>query len=79
LWLFPFGYLVFKSRYIPRFLGVCLMLGCIGYLIKFFGFMLFPDVEIPGFVGKPSAIGEIGSCLWLLIMGVKVKQLDADS
>lgn len=72
LWLFPFGYLAFKSGYIPKILGISLMLGCIGYLIKFFARLLFPDVSIPSFVGWPASFGEIGTCLWLLIMGAKV-------
>lgn len=71
LWLFPFGYLVVKSGYIPKILGVFLMLGCLGYLIKFFCYFLMPDLSVPGFVSIPASIGEIGTCLWLLIMGVK--------
>jgi hypothetical protein len=73
LWLFPFGYLVFKSGFIPKIFGILLMLGCFGYAVKFFGALLFPHITIPGFVGYPSALGEIGICLWLLIMGVKDK------
>jgi hypothetical protein len=73
LWLFPFGYLAFKSGYVPKIFGVLLMLGCLGYLIKFFGALLFPDFDIPSFVGKPGSFGEIGICLWLLIMGIKDK------
>jgi hypothetical protein len=73
LWLFPFGFLVFKSGYAPKIFGVLLMLGCFGYLIKFFGAILYPSIDIPSFVGKPSALGEIGICLWLLIMGIKDK------
>ena len=73
LWLFPFGYLAYKSGYIPRILGVSLMLGCFGYIIYFFSRLLFPEVSIPGFVGWPASFGEIGTCLWLLIMGVKDK------
>ena len=74
LWLFPFGYLVYKSGFLPKFLGVFLMLGCVGYLIAFFGNLLFPSY--PGSImatiaGIPSSIGEIGTCLWLLIMGAK--------
>jgi len=75
LWLFPFGYLVFKSGFLPKLLGICLMLGCIEYLIRFFGVQLYPDAEIPSFIGYAHSIGEIGICLWLLIMGVKDKQL----
>jgi len=71
LWLFPFGYLAFKSNYLPKIFGIALMMGCFSYLIKFFGGLLFPAFDIPGFVGYPSAFGEIGICLWLLIMGIK--------
>ena len=73
LWLFPFGYLAFKSGYVPKVLGIALMLGCFSYLVDFFANILYPDVKVPGFVGWPSAFGEIGTCLWLLIMGVKEK------
>jgi hypothetical protein len=62
-----------KSGYVPKIFGVLLMLGCLGYLIKFFGALLFPDFDIPSFVGKPGSFGEIGICLWLLIMGIKDK------
>ena len=71
LWLFPFGYLVFKSGFLPRILGILLMMGCFSYLITFFGQTLFPHNDIPGFVMLPAAAGEIGTCLWLLIMGVR--------
>jgi len=74
LWLFPFGYLAFRSNYIPKIFGITLMLGCFSYLIKFTGGILFPAFDIPSFVGYPSSFGEIGTCLWLLIMGVKVPE-----
>ena len=73
LWLFPFGFLAFKSGYIPKVLGISLMLGCLGYLVKFFAFILFPSIDIPSFVSWPASFGEIGTCLWLLIMGIKDK------
>ena len=74
LWLLPLGYLVVKSGVIPRILGVFLMLGCAGYLIDVFGRILIPAYDmlwIAGYVTKPAAVGEIGTCLWLLIMGAK--------
>ena len=73
LWLFPFGYLAYKSNYLPKILGIALMMGCFSYLIKFSGSVLFPTIDIPSFVGYPSSFGEIGTCLWLLIMGAKDK------
>ncbi len=74
LWLFPFGYLVFKSGFLPKFLGVALMLGCLTYLIDIIGGTLFRDYY--EYVNTrlliiPAAIGEIGMCIWLLTIGVK--------
>lgn len=72
LWLFPFGYLVYKSGFLPKILGIFLMLGCFGYLIEFFAQFLMPSYNnslVQTIVGIPSPIGEIGICLWLLIMG----------
>lgn len=71
LWLFPFGYLVFRCGFLPKVLGILLMLGCFGYLIEFFGPILFPHWRVPDIVILPSAIGEIGICLWLLIVGAR--------
>ncbi len=72
LWLFPFGYLVYKSDFLPKLLGVFLMAGCFGYLITFFGGFLYSGFDktiLADIVGYPAPIGEIGICLWLLIMG----------
>lgn len=74
LWLFPFGYLVFKSQFLPKILGIFLMAGCFGYLINFFGYSLVPnyrEIGISTWIGLPATIGEFGACLWLLIMGAK--------
>ncbi len=74
LWLLPFGYLVFKSGFLPKILGILLMAGCFGYLIDFIGSFLFPgygNTGISTFITLPGSMGEIGICLWLLIMGAK--------
>ncbi|MBS0569177.1 MAG: DUF4386 domain-containing protein [Proteobacteria bacterium] len=71
LWLLPFGYLVFKSGFLPKILGVLLMMGCFGYLITFFGETLFPHHSIPALVMLPASLGEIGICLWFLVVGVR--------
>ncbi len=76
LWLLPFGYLVYQSGFLPRILGIFLMLGCAGYLIDFFGFFMvedYGDTWIKTFAGIPASIGEIGICLWMLIFGAKQK------
>ncbi|MEJ5996052.1 DUF4386 domain-containing protein [Pedobacter sp. Du54] len=74
LWLFPFGYLVYRSEILPKVLGVFLLIGCFSYLINFIGFFLFPnyaELGISSYVRLPASIGEIGTCLWLLVMGAK--------
>ena len=70
LWLFPLGYLVFQSGFLPKILGVLLMIACIGYLIDSFATFLGYDVSI----GLFAAWGEILFILWLLIKGVNVEQ-----
>lgn len=74
LWLFPFGYLVYKSGFLPKILGILLMIGCFGYMINFLGNFLISDYASFGvskYISKPATVGEIGICLWLLIMGAK--------
>ncbi len=72
LWLFPLGYLVFKSGYIPRILGVLLIIAGFGYLNDFFKFFLFPNFDATIF--QFMAFGEMLFPLWLLIKGVNVEQ-----
>jgi hypothetical protein len=74
LWLLPFGYLVLKSGFLPKLLGVLLMLGCLGYMVNVFGELLVPhysDTLVSNYAGIPAAIGEIGTCLWLLLVGAR--------
>ena len=77
LWLLPFGYLVFKSHFLPKVLGILLMIGCFSYLINFIGNTLFPNYSsfgISSIIQIPASIGEIGICLWLLIVGIYRKK-----
>jgi len=71
LWLFPFGYLVFKSGYIPRIFGVLLIIAGLGYLIDFVAFFLFPNFPA---IGQFMAWAELFWPFWLLIKGVNVEQ-----
>ncbi len=72
LWLFPMGYLVFKSTFIPKVIGIFLIVTCIGYLIDFTTFFLFPSFPI--IVSEYTWLGEVLMVLWLLIKGVNVKK-----
>lgn len=71
-WLFPLGYLVFKSGILPRILGIVLMLHCAFWLMTFLQSFLFPGFEAITYVSYPLGfIAEFGLTLWLLIMGAK--------
>jgi len=72
LWLAPLGYLIIVSRAIPRLLGYLLILGSLGYVVDVFGQFLFPgygDSSLSDYATIPAALGELGTCFWLLIFG----------
>ncbi len=73
LWLFPFGLLVWKSGFMPRVLGVFLILCGVAYVLLSFVSILFPDYKtLFTQLGTPFFIlGEISIMLWLLFKGVK--------
>ena len=73
LWLFPFGLLVFRSGFLPRFIGVWLMINCFGYVALCLIALLAPDYYDAAFRwGQPALFGELAIMLWLLIKGAKI-------
>lgn len=80
LWLFPFGMLVIRSGFIPRILGVLLMIAGFGYLVSAFTSILLP--QYAGLVGQVTMIlniGEVPIIFWLLIWGVRIRASEAPS
>jgi hypothetical protein len=72
-WLFPLGYLVYRSGFLPRFLGVLLVLDGIAVLVWFLQALLVPDYPAIRYPGLAlSFVAEVGLALWLLVKGVKV-------
>lgn len=71
LWLLPFGILVFRSGFIPRILGVFLIIGCFGWLAIAVTSLLFPAYARAANQFTFLAIGEVLIILWLVIMGAK--------
>jgi len=72
LWLFPMGYLVFRSGFLPRMLGVLLAINGLGYLMDSFAALLLPDLKVnlvlyTGWV-------EVLFALWLVIRGINVER-----
>jgi hypothetical protein len=73
LWLFPFGLLVFRSGFLPRFIGGWLMINCFGYVALCLIALLAPDYYEAAFKwAQPVLFGELAIMLWLLIKGAKV-------
>jgi len=78
LWLLPFGLLVYRSRFLPRLLGIWLTVGCFAWLAIAFTGLLFPDYQNKAFtMAQPFALGEVATMLWLVIMGAKEKPMPA--
>jgi len=72
LWLFPFGLLIYRSRFLPRFLGIWLIVNCFAYLAISVTGLLLPQYEaIVSKIVFPAMIGELAVILWLLIVGAK--------
>jgi hypothetical protein len=73
LWLFPFGILVIRSGFIPRFLGYLLFIAASGYLASSFTSLLLPSYRhlVDQFAMLLEA-GELPIIFWLLIWGAKV-------
>ncbi len=70
------GYLIVRSDYIPRVLGVLLLIASVGYFIDSFGSLLSSDYAnneslFVVFVAVPAIIAELSLTLWLLIRGGK--------
>ncbi len=74
LWLLPLGYLVYRSGYFPKILGVLLAIGCFGYLADLFIHFLAPGIaeSVEPFIVAPAAVGELSLVVWLLVKGVRV-------
>ena len=76
LWLFPFGYLVYHSGFIPRIFGILLIVNCIAYVINSLTHLLFPQFQdiVANLLIVPQSVGEFAIMFWLLIIGVREKK-----
>jgi len=77
VWLFPFGWLVFRSGFLPRVIGVWLMINCFGYVVLSVIALFFVAYYNTAFkVLQPVFFGELAIMLWLLIKGAKLPPPD---
>lgn len=78
LWLFPLGYLIYRSGYFPRILGVLMIIAGFGYLIDFFTHFLLPNYETIDPVLEVMTIGETIFMAWVLLKGAKIPKINPE-
>jgi hypothetical protein len=72
LWLFPLGLLVYRSRFLPRFLGVWLGLAGAAWVVLSLVSVVLPQYQSEVYTySQPAVFGEIAFMLWLLIKDAK--------
>jgi hypothetical protein len=78
LWLFPLGLLVYRSRFLPRFLGVWIILAGFAWVVLSLTGILLPQYQDKvDTYAQPAFFGEIAFMMWLLIRGARPPALDA--
>jgi len=70
------GYLIFRSGYLPKLLGVLMQIAGLGYLMDGFALILSPAFHAMIFPASllPAFVAESSFCLWLLVKGVNVEK-----
>jgi Domain of unknown function (DUF4386) len=80
VWLLPLAALVYKSRFLPRFLGFWLALGGLAYIALSMTGILWPEYQSTAFkIAQPAILCEVALTLWLLIKGAKPQGLGASA
>ncbi len=78
LWLIPLAILVYRSRFLPRFLGVWLIINGFGYVALSFTSLLLPQYkDMVSNIIIPANFGELAFALWLLIKGAKEQAVNS--
>lgn len=70
------GYLIFKSTYLPKVVGVLMAIAGVSYLVNSFALLLAPSLAAALFPGvlMPALVGELALTLWLIFKGVNMQQ-----
>src|SRR5437016_9087185 len=75
---FPLGLLVYRSRFLPRFLGVWLAIDGFAYVILSLTSVLVPQYNQKVYtISQPALFGEVAFMLWLVTKGARPPSLDA--
>lgn len=73
IWLLPMGYLILKSKLMPKVIAYLLIIGSITYTLVFIGTII--GVAIPSDITIPADLGEFSLCIYLLVKGVKTNSI----
>ncbi len=77
LWLFPLGYLVYRSGFLPKILGVVLMVHCVTWFFTAMQYFLFPGFDLIFYLSYPLGfLAEFGLSLYLVFVGMRKKITD---
>ena len=70
------GFLLYRSRYVPRALGVLIVVAGGGYIVDSLPHFFVADYGglVRAILLAPAVVGELGLTAWLLVKGVKVRQ-----
>ena len=78
VWLLPLAILVYRSRFLPRFLGIWLTINGFAYIILSLTGILVPQFQSKVFLlSQPALFGELAFMLWLVIKGARPPAQDA--
>ena len=78
VWLFPLAILVYRSRFIPRFLAALLAINGLAWMVlSLVGILVPRDMDMVYRITAPARFGEIATMLWLLVMGAKERTVSA--
>ncbi len=77
IWLFPLGYLIIKGNYMPKIIGILLVVAGIGYVVDSLMLFLAPQFTIT--LSDYTFVGELALAFWLLIKGVNTGQIENDA
>jgi len=72
LWLFPLGFLIYKSRYFPKIIGIAVIIGGIGYTLDSFIKVFMPNPGVLSTILQIMTFGEVIFLGWLVIRGAKL-------
>ena len=75
VWLLPLGYLIYKSGYFPKLLGILMVVAGLGYGTDFLIFFLLPNLnwQVAGF----AFLAELPFPLWPLIKGINIEKWES--